>query len=139
MAYDIEHASPAKSEPSGRSVLEFKNNKITGPQKTLQSFVVAILSEGGPLSTDKTAASFITQIKNNTLRSKSDISNVFVLLRPSLLIAINDASRPDNEVISEIEITEVNVSSVDGLSITFEVTFLSGANTTFVVPVKLNV
>lgn len=133
MTYDILHAAP--NGPSGAVLMGFRNLKISGPQKALQSLTVTLLSSTRPL--DSVSIKFIEDIKNNRIRDKARLSSQLLIDLPAILAEINTASRPDSEYITNVSILDVSSGSPDSISIRLKVDFRSGTSVPYELPVEL--
>jgi hypothetical protein len=134
MAYDISHTLPS-SGSSGLLSRDINNRIVSGPQKMIQAFMVAVLSDGGPV--ERTRDAFYTIIMTNQIRDNGILAAEFSLLLPNLLAQVNDYTRPDNEIITNAAITNVLYEDVDKVSLVINLTFKDGNQTSYEQPVLL--
>jgi hypothetical protein len=131
--YDILHAAPNPINKSGKQHFYARDSKIAGPQKALQSLTVALLSSSFPMDT---GIYFMRNIRAGKFRDRSSLMADFSLYKSEIIAYLSDSSRPANEIIEDLAITDVNVD-VDKLFITFTVTFASSETLTYEMPIPL--
>lgn len=131
--YDLLHAAPNPVAKSGKHRFFARNSKIAGVQKAIQALTVALLSDHFPTATGIT---FLQSIKSGQFRDSASLKASFSIGKQSLLDYLRDTSRPANEIIEDLNITDVAVTE-DKLYISFEVTFASSATQTYEMPIPL--
>lgn len=133
MTYDLLQAAPSPVGKSGLQRFYTRNSKIAGPQKALQALTIALLSDNFPTST---GIMFMKNIESGKFRDRAGLTADFSLYKSNIIEYLADSSRPANETIEDLNITDVIVSE-DKLSITFDVTFASGSTLSYEMPIPL--
>jgi hypothetical protein len=131
--YDLLHAAPNPAAKSGQQRFVTRDSKISGMQKAIQALTVALLSDNFPTNT---GIKFIQNIKSGKFRDSASLRADFSLYKSNILDYLRDTSRPANEIIEDLSITDVALTT-DKLFISFEVTFASNATQTYEMPIPL--
>ena len=111
---------------------------VTGIEKTAQRFAICLLSTQDSKYDTELGSTLLTDIARGLIQSNAQLANTFVFASTRTIDMMNkenDASTPDDEIITMVNLLEHEVSLATGkVNLTVELRTQAGDNIVFVMP-----
>ena len=133
--YDISHAFPFSNTSDGLLNFSINGRVVSGPQKSIQSLVVELLSNTRPTNVE--SRSLLDLVSSSYVKDVATLSNFFVPYISEVLPNIDDTSRPDNERISSVSIIDFQLIHIGYAVVRLGIKFLSGDSINYEMPVRV--